>query len=401
MAFRTDRNLRYLFAALFLWTFGVGLYDQLIPIYARQLGASPVELGSLFTLRNLALAGGFLIGWLLADRYSHAALMVASWVSALPVPLLLAAAPTYLWLLPGLLLYELTFFGLPAVQAYITQRVDRTEIASTFGAMGTITSLGFLTAPTVGGMIADRWSIRATLAVAFVVYVLSTMLILRVRRDRAGAAGPGERPAISWDRLRPLVPALWVYVGMSLVVLITLPFVTPFLREVRGLSLARIGFLGSTVALGAVLLASVAGRVGDRVGLAPSMAGALVVFALGITLTIYGPVALLPVFSPLRARAPLHTLGHAMIGARADPAMVGRAFSLAGMASAVVAAAGVLGGGYAYRVEPALPLLISVGLAVLLAMALLVWRPGNAPEVPQGQGGPVDTSGTAGAPGRP
>jgi len=67
MSVRTDPNLRLLFAALLLWMLGVALYDQLIPIYARQLGATPVQLGTLFTLRNLTTATGFLIGWTLAD----------------------------------------------------------------------------------------------------------------------------------------------------------------------------------------------------------------------------------------------------------------------------------------------------------------------------------------------
>ncbi|MCL6641211.1 MAG: hypothetical protein K6T92_07540 [Candidatus Rokubacteria bacterium] len=62
MKIRTDRNLRLLFASLLLWMLGVGLYEGLIPIFARQLGASAVQLGSLYTVRSLGLAVGFLAG---------------------------------------------------------------------------------------------------------------------------------------------------------------------------------------------------------------------------------------------------------------------------------------------------------------------------------------------------
>jgi MFS family permease len=369
---RSDRSLRLLLGALLLWMLGVGLYEGLIPIYARQLGASPVHLGGLFTLRHLALAAGYLIGWALADRMSRRTLMLASWVFGLPVPLMLAAAPTYLWLLPGLLVYELTYFALPAMHAYVTERVPPSELASAFGAMGTVTSVGFLVSPTLGGIIADRWSIRVVLVVAFVLFLLSTVLVLRVEQS-----GPGTIPAdgprrLAWRDLAPTVPALSLYVGVTFMMLVTVPFLPPFLREARGISLAEIGVLGSLQALGAVLLTPVAGRLGDRFGHAPTMAGQIGIWTSGILLTAYAPAPLLPVGAALRCRSPLTTLAQAMVGAATPPAILGRTFALAGMLSAVLAAVGSFVGGYAYRADPTYPLLISVGTAVVMWAALLV-----------------------------
>lgn len=374
MALRTDRTLRLLFISLFFWMFGIGLYEQLVPIYARQLGASAVQLGTLFTVRHLALAGGFLIGWVVVDRWSSRAAIVTSWLAAAPVPVLLAAAPTYAWLVPGLLLYEVAYFGVPAMNAFVARRVPASELASTFGVMGTITSLGFLISPTVGGMIADELGIRATLVVAAAFYLISAILILRIRWDEGGAPAHGATPSMSLDQVRRLLPVIWIYSGTILVVLITVPFMTPFLREVRALSLSEIGFLGSMVALGAVLLTPVAGRLGDRIGPITTLAGGLIVFACGILLTMYGPVALLPLAAVIRCRSPMNTLGHALVASQAPPAVLGRAFALAGMLMAVLGAVGSFAGGYAYRLDPALPLLISVGMSVAIAGALAWWR---------------------------
>ena len=375
MSVRTDRNLQLLFGSLFFWSFGIGLYDSLLPIYARQLGASPIQLGTLFTLRHLALAAGFLVGWAVADRLSPRVVIGASWISSTPVPLLLAAAPSYAWLLPGLLLYEFAYFGLPAVHAYITRRVPPSELASTFGIMGTITSSGFVIAPTIGGFVAEQWGIRATLGLAAVFYLLSTTLILRVRHDEGGTAVAEASRSGSWAEMRPLWPAMWIYTGATLVILITNPFVSPYLREVRGLSLSEIGFLGSMVAVGGASLTIVAGRLGDRFGIVPMLGGALLLFGIGILLIVFAPVALLPVFAIIRTRSPLYNLGHAMIGARAPSAMVGRAFAMAGALSALVASVGSLLGGYAYDINPVLPLAISAGLAVVIAVGLLTLRP--------------------------
>ncbi|MGQ0550806.1 MAG: MFS transporter [Armatimonadota bacterium] len=379
MALRTDRNLRFLFAALFFWSFGVGLYEGLVPIYARQLGASPVQLGTLYTLRNLALAGGFVVGWAVADRLNHRTVMVASWTTGAPVPLLLAAATSYAWLLPGLLLYEVTYFGLPAIHAYITRRVRPSDLAWTFTTLGAITSTAFLVAPSVGGLVADLWGIRATLIVAAAFYLLSTILITRVRREDVEPAAAEESRRPSREEIDPLLPVLWASAGMTLSVAIVAPFVTPFLREVRGLSLSYIGFLGSMVAVGGVVLTAIAGRIGQRLGLVPTLGGAMLVFTLGILLVVFSPVALLAVFSPLRARAPTHNLSQALIGARAPAAVLGRAFAIAGALSALVSAIGVFASGFAYRVNPALPLLLSAGIAAAVGTTLLAGSSSHEP----------------------
>ncbi|MDR7555548.1 MAG: MFS transporter [Armatimonadota bacterium] len=370
-----DRNLRWLFAALFLWTFGLGLYEQLVPIFARQLGASPVQLGTLFNLRYLGLAAGYLLGIVVADRWRRRTVIVASWVAATPVPLLLAAAPTHLWLLPGLLLYEVTFFGLPAVHAFVAERVAPDRLASTFAAMGVVTSTAFLVAPTLGGVVADRWGIRATLLLAAACYLLSTAMVLQVR-----GAPPAPRAAhaavlLTWTALRPLLPVLLLVAGPAVAVLAAAPFLTPFLREVRGLSLSEIGFLGSMTAVGGVGLTAIGGRLGDRVGIVPALVGALLVYALGMALHVYGPAALLPVASILRARAPAAALGQALVGAHAPAEVLGRAFAVSGMLAAGLAALGVVVGGYAYRADPVLPVVLAAGLAVALAGAVLWVRP--------------------------
>ncbi len=388
MSVRTDPNLRLLFAALLLWMLGVALYDQLIPIFARQLGATPVQLGTLFTLRNLTLAAGFLIGWMLADRFSRRTVILVSWIAGVPVPLMLIAAKSYLWLLPGLLLYELTYFGLPAINAYVTQRVPPDELASAFSVMGTIGSMGFLVSPTVGGLIADRWGIPTVLVVAFVLFFLSSILIVRLQ-----PGGPGTMPAsgprtITWPQVRPIVPAIWIYTGLVFVVQITVPFVTPFLREVRGLSLSEIGVVGSMQAVGAVVLTPLVGRLGDRLGLPPTLAGQLGIFLAGMLMTVYGPAALLPLVAALRCRAPLNALGQAFIGARAPAEMVGRAFALGGILSAALSAAGVFVGGFAYRMDPAYPLLISTGATIAIAVTLVWLRPAATRR-------PAESAGTA------
>jgi MFS family permease len=371
-ALRRDRNLRWLCLSLMFWMLGLALYEDLVAVFARQLGASAVQLGMLFTLRSLGLAAGYLIGWGLADRVSRRTLLFASWILGTPVPFMMALAPSFWWLLPGILLYELTFFAPPAMHAYVTARVPPSELASTFSLLATVTSVGFLISPTLGGVIADRWGIRTTLMVAFALYAISTAMVLRI-----DATGPGTMPVHDPHQaapidLRPVSSALAIYVAVNAVVLITQPFYFPFLREARGASFAQLGFLSSAQALGAVTLAPLAGRIADHIGGVRTLGGALWVNGFGVLLASVGPIPLLPLGAAMRARAPLNSLAQANIARQAPAAVLGRTFALAGVLSSLLASITSFLGGFAYRANPVYPLLISVVLSACLGM-LLLW----------------------------
>jgi MFS family permease len=360
-----------LYVSLLFWMMGLALYEDLIAIFARQLGASAVQLGTLFTLRSLGLAAGYLIGWGVADRASRRALLFASWILGTPVPLMMAFAPTFWWLLPGIILYELTFFAPPAMHAYITERVPPSELASTFSLLASVTSFGFVISPTLGGVIADRWGIRATLMVAFVLFAISTALVLRM-----DATGPGTMPVRDAVQptpadLRPVSSALAIYVAVNAVVMITQPFYFPFLREARGATFAQIGLLSSAQAVGAMTLAPLAGRIADRIGGVRTLAGTLWVNGLGVLLASVGPIPLLPLGAAMRARAPLNSLAQANIARNAPAAVLGRTFALAGIVSSVLASITSFLGGFAYKSNPAYPLLISVAMSGCLGVILL------------------------------
>jgi len=371
----TPRNLRILFLALFVWILGWGLYDDLFPIYARGLGATPLQLGFLFTVRQLTLTAGSVLGGILSDRYSRRAVMLPSWFLGAPVPLLFLAAPSWAWLLPGILLYELTIFGLPALNAYIADRTDPERLASTFALIMTASSLALLIAPGLGGLIAQRWGIRTTFFLGFLCYTLSTVLIFLTEPDRrtARTALPWRQALRFWE-MRGLWPVLVMLGTMTGVPIALAPFVAPFLREVRGLSLAQIGGLGSVLSAGGLLFTLAAGRAADRWGHAPVLVSTLLLIAAGTLLVAFGPVYLLPVAFLIRSRSAAQSLAQAVVGGRVTPAAAGRAFGLLGMVTGLVGAGGTLLSGLGYRTNPVLPLAAGAGVVITLATVLLVRR---------------------------
>lgn len=380
----TARNLRVLFLALFSWVFGFGLYDDLFPLHARALGATPVQLGILFTVRQLTITAGSILGGVLSDRYGRRAVLLPSWILAAPVPLIFVAAPSWGWLLPGIFLYDITIFGLPALNAYVADYTAPDRIASTFATLTAASSLALLFAPALGGLVAARWGIRASFALAFVCYTVSTLFILRTDPERAAPRAPRAwgQALRFWDLQGhwPTFILLGVIAGAPLALA---PFVSPFLREVRGLGLAQIGVLGSILSGGGLLFTLASGRAADRWGQHPMLVATLLLTAAGALVVAYGPLYLLPAAFLVKSRSTVQSLSQAVVAARVPAESAGRAFGLLGMATGLVGALGTILAGVAYRVAPPLPLAAGAGLMTVVAGLLLLQRgaPVRAPAV--------------------
>ncbi len=362
---------------MFLWVFGFGLYDDLFPIYARTLGATGVQLGLLFTIRHLIITAGSILGGVLADRYSRRAVMLVSWVLGAPAPLLFLAARQWAWLLPGIVLYDFTIFGLPALNAYIAERTDRAKIASTFAILTTASALSLLLSPAIGGLIAARWSIRTTFGLAFLCYAASAVLIFWSEPERQGGrtALPWREALRIWDlgRLWPLFILLGLMSGIPLALA---PFVPPFLREVRHLGLAQIGALGSILSGGGLIFTLLAGRLADRWGHRPLLVLTLLLIAAGNLIVALGPVALLPLAFLIKSRSAAQSLSQAVVAGRISMDAAGRGFGLLGTMTGLAGAGATMLAGIAYRIDPALPLLAGAGAVTALAAALLLQKPG-------------------------
>lgn len=178
------RNLRVVLISLFLFVFGFALYEELLPIHARTLGASGVELGALFTISQVMLTVGVLLGGFLADRYGARNLMLASWIGSVPVPLLYLLAGSWAWLLPGLILFNLTYSGLPALNAYLSGQARRDRIASTFGIVGAASSAGSFLGRGLGGVLAERFGISLNFALALLCFAASTVALFLTEREQ-------------------------------------------------------------------------------------------------------------------------------------------------------------------------------------------------------------------------
>lgn len=188
----TDRALLGLAAATLGVSFlGPAFQSVILPVYARQVYASPLALG---VLRG-AFGGGTLLGTLLygawGTRLPRRPLFAGLFLAcAVPVGLLLLRPP--LILAAAMLVATAAAFG-PTVPIRATVYQERTPAGLRGRVFGTVAALGFTAAPLgtlLGGLAIARWGVIVALGIA-----LALLVALAVAVSVAPAFGGMDTPS--------------------------------------------------------------------------------------------------------------------------------------------------------------------------------------------------------------
>lgn len=420
-----NRDLKLLFWSIFLWSFGQGLYNFLWPNYVLELGASPVTLGSLFSLAFFIATLSSLPGGYLADHFDRRAVMIAGWLVALPAPVLYGLAPDWRWLVPGIFLFFVSFFCNSATQAYVAGAAQKERLTGVYNLVFSSFPLGMVFSPALGGYLAELWGMRAVFFLATAFMTASTVLLFFLSPQRAnGPAGALELakrnsaptrasleqrldtgvPATSssssgklaseqskgskegvprrwiellagdlalWNRLLPAMTFFGFLVG---VLTLISSFSSPFLQDVSGLDKAWIGLLGSINALGSGLIAPPFGHLADRIGKGKAMALGMSIYGVVLLAFVFWPASLFLLSLNFFLRGfgdALRGIMNSTVGEAAPDGQAGRAFALFNIVTGVGSMIFPYFGGLLYNWAPRHPFWITGVL--LLFGAFLVW----------------------------
>jgi MFS family permease len=255
-----NRNNKLVFVALALWGVGEGLWWYLLPVYIEGLGATPVQIGMTLSIAMIVMTLCFIPSGWIADRFSRRWIMIGGWVMGTIAILVLAAAQTWQMAIPGLILYNLSAFNMPAMNAYVTAEIKSGhDVRRAFTTVFSGFTFGMVFSPAVGGVLADIWGIRPLLFLAFIAFALSTFFILLIK-DQPIHRAHVDQPPQPLSRNRPFI-ALCATLGVSLLVAhLGVPLASNFLRDARGLNMGIIGALGSINSVGSLVLTLGLGR---------------------------------------------------------------------------------------------------------------------------------------------
>ena len=254
------RDLRLLFFSLFLWTFGLGIYNYVWSLYLTQLNANPEQVGLVSSIGFFAAAISMIPGGILANKYDNRTLLIIGWAMSIPVPILFYFSRTWSDVIPGLIIFQLSAFNLPAMNAFIGALGDQKRMSSAFGAVYSAFPLGLVLSPAVGSLLLTWLSIRDLFWFSLVLWTVSTLMLFPVKRQPPRDVDSKAR-LLELPRSRQELTILLLIFGVPAAIGITSPSFLPlFFHDQLHLTDSQIQLLGSVQALGSAIFAILLGR---------------------------------------------------------------------------------------------------------------------------------------------
>jgi len=301
------RDLRLLFFSLFLWTFGLGIYNYVWSLYLTQLNANPEQVGLVSSIGFFAAAISMIPGGILANKYDNRTLLIIGWAMSIPVPILFYFSRTWSDVIPGLIILQLSAFNVPAMNAFISALGDQKRMSSAFGAVYSAFPLGLVLSPAVGSLLLTWLSIRDLFWFTLALWTVSTIILFPLKRQPPREVD-SKAPLLELPRSSRELTILSFLFGGAVAFSITSPSFLPlFLQDQLHLADAQIQLLGTVQSLGSAIFAILLGRWAATRNPGSTIAKELMLVAggaLGIALA-GSPVLVVPmVFLLGGARAP-------------------------------------------------------------------------------------------------
>ena len=290
--FQDQRTVVYVGLATFLLTLGQGTAIPIVPLFGNELGMTTTQVG--FAVAAFAAARVFtnVPSAIISDRIGRRWVLIAGGLFAAVGNLLSATADS---LLP---LMAFRFIAGIGSGAFITVGIAATSDLSTPENRARLMSVfqwsfiaGITLGPTVGGIVADFFGIRAPFLVVGIVSAMSALWTLvmvpetRVRRQPANASGPlpvqrtatGDaqttaRREIGFSRFdfmfsRGFLLIMLIFIGVFFArggaLFNLLPLIA---RNDLGLSETGVGLMQTLPALASLFILPFVGTLSDRFG---------------------------------------------------------------------------------------------------------------------------------------
>src|SRR2546429_9244656 len=107
------RDLRLLFFSLFLWTFGLGIYNYVWSLYLTQLNANPEQVGLVSSIGFFATAISMVLSGIFSNKYNKKNFLVIGGFNTIPNPLLFYFPGTWPPVFSVLLMFQWSPYILP------------------------------------------------------------------------------------------------------------------------------------------------------------------------------------------------------------------------------------------------------------------------------------------------
>ena len=259
--FAGERRDLYLIAlSLVVWSFGEGLFMIFQPIYLQELGADPIQIGFIISLGMVVMGFMHIPVGLISDRVKRKKLMILSWVIGCAAALFMALSRTLTAFVAGMLLYNITSSVVAPMNSYISDSRGSWSDNQAFTFISASYMVGYLFGPILGGFLAERVGLRPLYFIAAGIFVVSTLMILRIK-DQAVHAPEGKPAARILFGNRSFMLACALIFAIAFTTFLPNPLTSNFLHNYRGVSLQTLGIFGMVMSAGGILFNLLLGKL--------------------------------------------------------------------------------------------------------------------------------------------
>jgi len=371
------RALRIMSFSLFLWGLGEGMFIYIQPLYLRELGANPVQIGAFLGAVGVVLTLCYIPAGMLSDAFGSKRVMVAAWFCGVLATWIMFLAGGLGVFVLGMLLYGVSGFATVPIASYVSAARGAWTMTRTLTTTNAMYGIGAIMGPFLGGQLAEHLGFRVIYAAAALVFTTSALMILRIHGQATPPAHDGlsSRRLASNTNLRRFLPI--VFVGMFAMYL-SWPLTPNFLQEEKLLTVGIIGSLGSFNALGVVLLNLSLGRIHPRTGFLLAQ-----VFTAGSALILW-QTETVPFFALAYFLAGGFRTSRSLVTAQVDElvsrADIGLAYGIAETVGASVLILAPMIAGVLYSRSPWSPYPASIALIAIAVLLLKAFKPSIQPE---------------------
>ena len=353
------RDLRLIGVALLCWGLGEGLFVYLIPLYLEELGANSVQIGVVLGIAATSMTITHIPAGALSDRIGRKRVMIAGWISGLLSAIVMFLAPNLQFFVIGLVMYHLTFFVIAPLNSYITAARGNWTVARALTTTSALFSVGTIFGAFLGGTVGELLGLRSIFGLAAIPFAISTIIALLLKHQ------PIEVPKKA-GRYQAVLSNITLarFLGLASIALfgmyLSWPLTPNYLQNVRHVAVREIGTLGSINALGLVLLNLSIGRLIAHRGFVISQ---LLVSASTLLLWLGTGV---PLFALGYFMAGGYRIARSLTVAQAEGlvsrANLGLVYGITETVMGLILIIGPPVAGLLYRVSPALPYPVSLGI---------------------------------------
>lgn len=389
-----------------VFTLGYGMYAYIFPNFLTSVNATPPQVGLATTLMSLSMAITILPGGILSDTGHRRKLVIASWllpVFAPPFFVLSELAGSWLYALPGVVMFGGSWIGVAAVQSYTSEAAPTGKRGLSFGILVSSGSIGLIPSPLIGGLVVQAYGFTTLFFVAFFLYAVSTVLVLAIPRlpgdsltksDTANKVSDtsssskgtksshwdqgsikaakgdielGSRPSVL-RRLTPMLALSCLFVGF---VYLGWSYVPLYLNQQYGFNYQSVQLMYTILNLSSIVMVNALGKLSDRFSPANKLTlitVPIVTFVLGYSILLYTSnlVYLSGSFAMMGSLAAVYPLIYSTVGEVSRGKRVGRTYGIIGTFIYAAEATTPYFGGILYATSTQLPFLLTLALSPVL-----------------------------------